>query len=158
MLALLTWPMDLATLHPSIMYLPAVVLCLGPVFLLLAIFTSRYDKLLVIALLMMILGLVTMYSIAVAQGVALPSIPGENSRHEIDHYRSLLVLAWDSFAVATLLLALLWGLQRFFRLRLTELMGILPIGFFVFYALGLYWLLSATCQEERLLEESGIFC
>ena len=109
-----------------------------------------------VAVLTMILGLVLIHANAAAQGVALPVIPEENSRSGIDHYRSLVVLAWDSFAIATFLLALIWGLQRFFHLRLPELVGILPLGFLAFYSLGLYWLFKAACQEERFLEESGI--
>ena len=64
---------------------------------------------------------------------------------------SFATFAWESLAAAVLLYALAFVLCRTFHLELRELSALLPIGFVVFYMIGLFWLMQADYKLGRLV-------
>jgi hypothetical protein len=132
-------------LHPLTMYFPIFLFLLAPVFLLSAIFTnSKNDSFVMAAFLAMFLG-VTAMSVTVDAGQGTAAIvSNEDVQAIIEQHRKLASFAWDSFAMATLLLGVMFCLHQGFRVNFYNMTVVLPLGFVVFYALGLYWLIRAA--------------
>jgi hypothetical protein len=74
----------------------------------------------------------------------------------VEQHRELAGLTRSSFSLATLLFGLTLAICTFLRLRVRELTGVLPVGGAIFYILGLYWLIHAAYQGERLVHEFGV--
>jgi len=145
--------------HPILIHFPIVLFLLAPVFLLLAGFTKteKRSTFLVSALLVMVLGITSVYAAFEAgqAGAVLLDQTGQVMT-VVEHHRKLADLARTSLAIATLLFGLTLLMRTALELNLRELSAVLPVGFIAFYGLGLFWLIHAAYNGERLVHEFGV--
>lgn len=144
-------------LHLLLIHFPLTLFLLAPFFALLALVTNAASRrtFLISTLVVMLLGIASMHATFEAGEAAASTIFKEEIRALVEHHKDLAALARSSLAVATLLFGLALLLCICLRLRLNELTGVLPFGSATFYAFGLYWLIHAAYQGERLVHEFG---
>jgi uncharacterized membrane protein len=145
-------------IHPLLIHFPLTLFFLAPLFALGAAFTKAATRraFLVSALLIMILGILSMYAAFEAGGAATKEDLSKEAQAIIERHRELAELTRSSFVLATVLVALMLVLCNSLHLRVHELTGVLPLAALVFYALGLLWLIHAAYQGERLVHEFGV--
>lgn len=145
-------------IHPLLIHFPLTLFFLAPAFALMAAFTKAATRraFLISTFLLMVLGTVLTY---VAFEVGEAAVAGDFSKEAlaiVERHRELADLTRSSFTLATLLFGLALGICGFLHLHIGELTGVLPLGAAVFYVLGLFWLIHAACQGERLVHEFGV--
>ena len=145
--------------HPLVIHFPIVLFLLAPVFLLLASFAQadKRNTLLISALLVMVLGITSVYAAFEAgqATAARVNLTGE-AKTIVEHHRELADLARSSLTMATILFGLSLVIRTVFQLNMYELTAVLPLGFIVFYGLGLFWLINTAYNGERLVHEFGV--
>lgn len=72
------------------------------------------------------------------------------------HHQRLAGHARSSLTLATILFGLGLLICRVSGLHPFELTALFPLGFVTFYGFGLFWLLNAAYNGERLVHEFGI--
>lgn len=146
-------------LHPMIIHFPIVLFLLPPLFVLFAAFTrtDRRFVLLCSALVLMLLATTSMY-IAFETGEAAGAIANGTAeiKANLEHHQKLADDSRNSFTMATVLFGLVILMRKLLHLHTYELTGVLPIGFVVFYGLGLFWLINTAYAGERLVHELGV--
>ena len=146
-------------IHPLLIHFPLTLFFLAPVFILFASFTKAATRrtFLISALTVMLLGLTLTYAAFEAgQAAAASKTRSEELRTVVDRHRELASLARSSLTMGTSLYGLTLLICRWFHLRMHELTSALPLGSFVFYALGLFWLINTAYHGERLVHEFGV--
>ena len=145
--------------HPLITHFPIVLLLLAPLFLVFAACTQadKRSAFLASALIVMVLGTCSMY-VTYEAGKAAATVVERTVRIEaiVEHHQNLAGHARESFTLATVLFGLCLLICRVSHVRPSELTAILPVGFVAFYGLGLFWLLNAAYNGERLVHEFGV--
>lgn len=145
--------------HPMIIHFPIVLLLLPPLFLLIGAFLrpDRRDVLLYIALILMVLATASMF-IAFETGEAAGALAKRTAEIKpiIENHRDLADYCRSSFTMATVLFGLLVLMRERFHFRTRDLSAVLPLGFVVFYGLGLFWLFNTAYMGERLVHEFGV--
>jgi uncharacterized membrane protein len=146
-------------LHPLMIHFPIVLFLLAPVFLLFAAFTraDRRSTFLSAALLVMVLGSVSVHA-SFETGLAARARLDRTGEAGtiVERHRELADLARSSLAMATLLFSLTLLIRTVLQVNMYELTGVLPLGSVVFYGLGLFWLINAAYNGERLVHEFGV--
>jgi uncharacterized membrane protein len=146
-------------IHPLITHFPIALFFLAPLFLLLAVFAQadKRSTFLASALIVMVLGTGAMY-IAYEAGKAAATVMERTGGIEaiVEHHQKLAGYARSSLTLATILFGLGLLICRVSHVRASELAALVPVGFLTFYGLGLFWLLSAAYNGERLVHEFGV--
>ena len=146
-------------IHPLITHFPVALCFLAPLFLLLAVFTQadKRSAFIASALIVMVLGIGSMY-IAYEAGKAAATVVEENGEIEaiVEHHQKLAGYARSCLTLATILFGLGLLICRVSHLHPSELTAFVPLGFVTFYGLGLFWLLNAAYNGERLVHEFGV--
>lgn len=145
-------------IHPLLIHFPLTLFFLAPVFALVAAFTKTATQraFLISTLLLMFFGTVSTYVAFEAGEAAAAEGFSKEALAVVERHRELADLTRSSFTLATLLFGLTLGICGFLHLRVRELIGVLPVGAAVFYILGLFWLIHAAYQGERLVHEFGV--
>jgi uncharacterized membrane protein len=128
-------------IHPLLIHFTLTVFFLAPVFVLFAGFAKTMTRctFLISALTEMLLGIASTYAAFEAGQTAAATVtPTGEVRTVVERHRELASLARSSLTAATLLFGLTLLICTCFHLRMHELTGVLPLGSFVFYALGLF--------------------
>jgi uncharacterized membrane protein len=146
-------------LHPMIIHFPIVLFLLPPVFLLFTALarTDRRFVFLCSALILMVLAMTSIY-IAFETGEAAGGLANRTAeiKATLEHHQKLADHSRSSFTMATALFGLVILMRRLFHLHTHDLTAVLPLGFVVFYALGLFWLINTAHAGERLVHELGV--
>ena len=146
-------------LHPLMIHFPIVLFLLAPVFSLCAAFTraDRRNTFLAATLLVMVLGCASIYA-SFETGLAARALMHQTGEAVTiaERHRELADLARSGFTMATLLFGLTLLIRTVFRVNMYELTAVLPLGSVVFYGLGLFWLINAAYNGERLVHEYGV--
>lgn len=144
-------------IHPLLIHFPLTLFFLAPVFCLMAAATKAAMRraFLISTLTLMLFGTISTYGAFAAGQAAATQDMSIEALATLERHRQLAELARSSFTLATLLFGLALAICGFFHLRVRELASILPVGAAVFYVLGLFWLIHAAYQGERLVHE---FC
>jgi hypothetical protein len=105
----------------------------------------------------MVLATASMY-IAFETGEAAGAIANRTAeiKANLEHHQKLADDSRSSFTMATVLFGVVILMRKLFHLHTHELTAVLPIGFVVFYALGLFWLINTAYAGERLVHELGV--
>jgi len=146
-------------IHPLLIHFPVTLFFLAPVFVLFAGFakTTTRNTFLICALTVLLLGIVSTYAAFEAGQTAAATVtPTGEARTVVERHQQLASLARSSLTAASLLFGLTLLICTCFHLRMYELTGVLPLGSVVFYALGLFWLINAAYNGERLVHEFGV--
>jgi uncharacterized membrane protein len=146
-------------IHPLLIHFPLTLFFLAPVFVLFASLTKGTTRhtFLISALTVMLFGITSIYAAFESGQTAAASVTGaQELRTVIEQHHELASLARSSLTAATLLSGLTLLICTRFHLQLRELTGVLPLGSIAFYALGLFWLINAAYQGERLVHEFGL--
>ena len=145
-------------IHPLLIHFPLTLFFLAPVFALMAAFTKAATRraFLIATLVLMLLGTISTYIAFEAGKAATGNGFNQEALAIVERHRELAELTRGSFTVATVLFGLSLALCTFLDLRVRELTGVLPLGAAVFYVLGLFWLIHAGYQGERLVHEFGV--
>lgn len=146
-------------IHPLLIHFPLTLFFVAPVFVLVAGLakTTTRRTLLMSALALMLLGVASTFAAFEAGQSAVASVtPAGEVRSVVERHQDLASLALSSLAAATLLFGVALLICTGFHLRMYELTAVLPLGSFVFYALGIFWLISAAYYGERLVHEFGV--
>jgi uncharacterized membrane protein len=145
--------------HPLITHFPIALLLLAPLFLVFAAYTQadKRSTFLASALIVMVLGTGSMY-VAYEAGKAAARVVERSGGIEaiVEHHQQLAGHARFSFTLATVLFGLCLLICRVSHVHPSELTAFLPVGFVTLYGLGLFWLLNAAYNGERLVHEFGV--
>ena len=143
--------------HALLIHIPLTLFFLAPVFALMAACSRSANRraFLTLTLILMLFGTISTYvAYEAGEAVAIADLSQE-AKAIVERHREFAELTRSSFTVATLLFGLTALICMVFHLGVRELTGVLPLGAAAFYALGLFWLIHAACQGERLLHEFG---
>lgn len=145
-------------IHLLLIHFPLTLFFLPPVFALMAAFSKAATRraFLVSTLLLMLFGTISTYVTFEAGKAAVAEGFSNEALATVERHRELADLTRSSFSLATLLFGLALGICGSLHLRVRELTGVLPLGAAVFYVLGLFWLIHAAYQGERLVHEFGV--
>ena len=146
-------------IHPLLVHFPLTLFFLAPVFVLFASFTHATIRrtFLISALTVMCLGITLTYvAFEAGQAAAVSVTRTEKVRTALNRHQELASLARSSLTAATLLFSLTFLMCTCFHLQPHELTSVLPLGWVVFYALGLFWLINTAYHGERLAHEFGV--
>lgn len=145
-------------IHPLLIHFPLTLFFVAPVFALIAVFTKAATRqaFLLSTLLLMLFGTISTYVAFEAGEAVIAEGFSKEALATVERHRELADLARGSFTMATFLFGLALGICGFLHLRVRELTGVLPLGVAVFYLLGLFWLIQAAYQGERLVHEAGL--
>jgi len=145
--------------HPLITHFPITLLLLAPLFLVFAAFTQadKRSAYLASTLIVMVLGTGSMY-IAYEAGKAAATVVERPGGIEaiVEHHQKLAGHARESFTLATIMFGLGLLISKASHVHASELTIFVPLGFVTFYGLGLFWLLNAAYNGERLVHEFGV--
>ena len=148
---------DWSGLHPLLTHFPIVLFLLLPLLLILAGVSRKNTNhaFLGAALVVMLMAtafLYLTYSTGIARAAAFEGHPAAGPA--IAHHRALAGYTVSGFTLATGLFAVALLVRR--RLKLEDMRDLtpwIPIGFFVFYALGVFWLVL-TSHEGAMLSHA----
>ena len=153
-----------SSLHPLIVHFPIVLFLLLPLLMIAAAMSRKTTNhaFLVAAFVLMVLAtgfLYLTYFTGDAMAAALED--GSTVGAVIKHHCSLAGYTVSAFTLATTLFAVALLVRRVMRLEdMRDLTPWIPIGFLVFYALGVFWLVltahhGATLAHEMLRTSTG---
>lgn len=145
-------------MHALLIHIPLTLFFLAPVFALIAACSRAANRraFLTSTLTLMLFGTISTYvAFEAGEAVAIADLSQE-AKAIFERHREFADLTRSSFTVATLLFGLTAVICTFLHLGVRELTGVLPLGAAVFYVLGLFWLIHAACQGERLAYEFGV--
>ena len=145
-------------MHPLLIHFPLTLFFLAPVFALTAACSRAATRraFLISTLMLMLFGTISTYVAFEAGEAAATSDLRKEALTIIERHRELAELTRSSLTVATLLFGLTLAICSFLHLRVREVTGVLPLGAAVFYILGLFWLIDAAYQGERLVHQFGV--
>jgi uncharacterized membrane protein len=140
-------------IHPLLIHFPLTLFFLAPVFTFMAAFTKAATRraFLISTLLLMLFGTISTYVAFEAGEAAATNDLSKEALAIMERHRELAELTRSSFTLATLLFGFALAICVVLNLRVRELTGVLPLGAAVFYILGLFWLIHAAYQGERLV-------
>ncbi len=150
--------MFVGSAHSLWIYAPILLFLLVPIALFTAMCVKRCKQMACAgcALVALVLGTGTVYltyrTPAVTSNVAIAS--GE-LQSALDNHRRLTGDARSSLGLATLLFALGFLICKYAGFRLSELTTTMPLGFAVFYGIGMLALLNAAAEAETLVHTFG---
>ncbi len=145
-------------IHPMLIHFPLALFFSAPVLALLAALTKTDARrtFLLSSLIVMFLGTIFIHAAFASGKAAATTNPVAAASVVMNHHQELASLARGSLALATLLFGLTFLLCVVLHLPMRDLTSLLPLGSVGFYGLGLYWLLHAAYQGERLVHEFGV--
>ncbi len=145
-------------MHPLLIHFPLMLFFLAPVFALTAACSRAAVRraFLMSTLMLMLFGTISTHVAFEAGEAAATANLNQEANAIIERHRKFADLTRSSFTAATLLFGVTLAICTLFHLGLRELTGVLPLGAAVFYALGLFWLIHAVGQGERLVHEFGL--
>jgi len=141
-------------LHPLLTHFPIVLFLLLPLLLILAGVSRKNTNhaFLGAALVVMLMAtafLYLTYSTGIARATAFENNPAAASA--ITHHRALGGYALSAFTVATGLFSVALLVRRKLKLEdMRDLTPWIPVGFFVFYILGVFWLILTAHEGAKL--------
>ncbi len=145
-------------MHALLIHFPLTLFFLAPVFAVMAACSRSVNRraFLRLTLILMLLGTISTYvAFETGEAAAIADLSPE-AKAIVERHREFADLTRSSFTVATLLFGLSAVICMFFHLGVRELTGILPLGAAAFYVLGLFWLIQAARQGEKLVHEFGV--
>ena len=146
-------------IHPELIHFPLTLFFLAPALVLFATFTQTLTRrtFLISVLTVMLLGIASTHAALEAGRTAAATVtPTGAVRTVVERHQELASLARGGLTAGTLLFGLTLLIGICFHLRMHELTGVFPLGSFVFHALGLFWLINAAYDGERLVHEFGV--
>ena len=145
-------------IHALLIHFPLTLFFLAPVFALMGACSRAANRraFLTSTLMLMLFGTVSTYvAFETGEAAAIADL-NQEAKAIVERHREFADLTRSSFTVATLLFGLTAVICMFFHLGVRELTGVLPLGAAAFYVLGLFWLIQAARQGEKLAHEFGV--
>ena len=142
-------------MHPVLIHFAVTVFFLAPVFALMAACSRAATRraFLISTLMLMFLGTISTYVAFEAGEAATTTGLSQEAGVTLERHREFADLMRSSFSAATFLFGLCLAICTFLHLGMRELTGVIPLGAAAFYILGLFSLINAAYQGERLVHE-----
>jgi hypothetical protein len=146
-----------SNLHPVITHFPIVLLLLLPILLILAgLCRGNRNQMFWAASLMTLLAGLGLLLVTFLSGVAFADATGglPAIATALSHHCSLAQYTIGAFTMATILLAIALAVRRSLKLEdMRDLTPWIPLGFFIFYGFGVFWLVMTAHQGAMLAHE-----